>query len=79
MQVIANALALAPASLTGQGVRNALASLGHGKVPAFQGVSGRISFDSQGNPINKALVVLDVENRNGQNMIVLNQIAGQFL
>ena len=78
LQIIMQATRLVSAPLTGQTLRDALASLGHGNVPAFQGVSGRISFDSQGNPINKALVVLDVEQKNGQNMIVLHQIAGKF-
>ncbi len=78
VQVIRKAASLVSGPLTGQSVRNALASLGYGKVPAFQGASGSISFDSQGNPRDKALVVLTVENVNGQNMIVLNQIAGKF-
>ncbi len=78
VRVIAKATTLVSGSLTGQVLRNALASLGHGTVPAFQGVSGRITFDAQGNPIEKAVVVLDIEKRNGQNMVVLHQIAGKF-
>ncbi len=50
VQVIVKAATLVSTPLTGQALRNALASLGHGKVPAFQGVSGRITFDNQGNP-----------------------------
>ncbi len=78
VQVIIKAATFVPNSLTGQSVRDALASLGHGNVPAFQGASGSISFDNQGNPRNKALAVLDIENSNGQNMIVLHQVAGKF-
>ncbi len=78
IQVIIKATTFVPDSLTGQSVRDALASLGHGNVPAFQGASGSISFDNQGNPRDKALAVLDIENSNGQNMIVLHQVAGKF-
>lgn len=78
VQIIAKAATLTPTSLTGQALRHALASFGHGTIPAFQGVSGRISFNDQGNPIDKAVVVLDIEGNNGQNMIVLKQIAGKF-
>lgn len=43
---------------------------------AFQGVSGQIAFDSYGNPINKALLVLFVANK-GQ--IQLYKVEGCFV
>ncbi len=78
VRVIANAVSFVSGPLTGQSVRDALASLGHRNIPAYQGVSGHISFDAQGNPLDKAQVILDIEQRNGQNMIVLHQVAGKF-
>ena len=78
VRVIADAATLVSGPLTGQSLRDALASLGHGNVAAYQGVGGRISFNSQGDPIDKAQVVLDVEQKNEQNMIVLHQIIGRF-
>lgn len=82
-RVIINAAALVHGSLTGQAVRDTLASLGKGSVPAFKGVSGRIFFDAQGNPVDKAVVVLDVvptdvNNPNSPNEIKLLQVAGSF-
>jgi hypothetical protein len=41
-------------------------------------VSGRILFNSQGDPIDKAIVVLEVEEREGSNTITLSQIVGTF-
>jgi ABC-type branched-subunit amino acid transport system substrate-binding protein len=76
--VIVRAASLANGAVTGQAVHDALASLGTGKVPAFQGVSGRILFDGNGNPVEKAIVVLEVKNSNGANQIALLQIAGKF-
>jgi ABC-type branched-subunit amino acid transport system substrate-binding protein/serine/threonine protein kinase len=76
--VIIRAASLANGTVTGQAVRAALASLGTGKIPAFQGVSGRILFDGNGNPVEKAIVVLEVKNSNGANQIALLQIAGRF-
>jgi ABC-type branched-subunit amino acid transport system substrate-binding protein/serine/threonine protein kinase len=76
--VIIKAASLVNGTVTGRSVRDALASLGTGKIPAFQGVSGRILFDSNGNPIEKAIVVLEVKNNNGVNQIALLQIAGKF-
>jgi len=76
--VIAKAASYVQGALTGQAVRNALASLGRGKIPAYQGVSGRILFDPQGNPIDKAIVVLRVKKSGNANSIDLIQIAGQF-
>ena len=76
--VIAKAATYVLGPLTGQALRNALASLGKGDIPAYQGVSGRILFDSQGNPIDKAIVVLRVKASGNTNTIALIQIAGQF-
>ncbi len=78
VQVIINAATLVPGNITGQAIRDALASIGQGKVPPYQGVSGRILFDDRGNPKDKAVVVLTVGNENGKNAIVLNQVAGTF-
>lgn len=79
VQVIARAVSLVHGTVDGQATRLALLSLGQGNVPAYQGVSGRITFDTQGNPANKAVVVLDVgPNANGNNVIKLLQVVGQF-
>jgi len=78
MQVIITAAGQVHGTLAGQASRNALSSLGTGKIPAYQGVSGRIMFDSKGNPIDKAVVVLDVESNGKTNVIRLKQVAGQF-
>jgi len=75
---IINAASLVRGSLTGQEVRDALASLGTGKIATFQGVSGQIHFGSDGNPIDKAVVVLQVVSVNGANQIQLLQVAGKF-
>jgi ABC-type branched-subunit amino acid transport system substrate-binding protein len=76
--IISAAAALVQGPITGQAVRDALTSLGKGNVPAFQGVSGRILFDADGNPIDKAIVVLQVKQGNNGNQIDLVQIAGEF-
>jgi hypothetical protein len=41
-------------------------------------VSGRILFNSQGDPVDKAIVVLEVEEKGGSNTTVLSQIIGTF-
>src|SRR6266699_2971772 len=76
--VIAKAATYVQGPLTGQAVRDALASLGRGNISAYQGVSGRILFDPEGNPIDKAIVVLRVKGSGNTNTIELIQIAGQF-
>jgi ABC-type branched-subunit amino acid transport system substrate-binding protein len=76
--VVIDVASLVRGSLTGQQVRDALASLGTGKVPTFQGVSGQIHFGSNGNPIEKAVVVLQVASVNGSNQIQLLQVVGKF-
>jgi ABC-type branched-subunit amino acid transport system substrate-binding protein len=76
--VVIDAASLVHGSLTGQAIRDTLASLGTGKVPTFQGVSGQIHFGSDGNPIDKAVVVLQVTDVNGSNQIQLLQVVGKF-
>ena len=76
--VLAKAATYVQGPLMGQAVRDALASLGRGSIPAYQGVSGRILFDPQGNPVDKAIVVLHVKGTGNTNTIDLIQIAGQF-
>jgi len=76
--VIAKAATYVRGPLTGQAVRDALAALGRGNIPAYHGVSGRILFDHEGNPIDKAIVVLRVKGSGDTNTIELIQIAGQF-
>jgi ABC-type branched-subunit amino acid transport system substrate-binding protein len=76
--VVVDAATFVHGSLTGQEMRDTLASLGTGKVPTFQGVSGQIHFGSDGNPIDKAVVVLQVTDVNGSNRIQLLQVVGQF-
>src|SRR5581483_11491995 len=43
---------------------------------AFQGVSGQIAFDNQGNPINKAIVILSVDS---QGHVQMEKMMGNFL
>ena len=76
--VLAKAATYVQGPLIGQAIRDALASLGRGNIPAYQGVSGRILFDQQGNPIDKAIVVLRVKGTGDTNTIDLIQIAGKF-
>lgn len=68
--VFAYAMSQVRGPLTGESVRNALAALGTGKVLPYQGVSGQIAFGSDGDPIKKAVVLLEVAaGANGQNEI----------
>ncbi|MBX5456699.1 MAG: hypothetical protein IRZ31_07335 [Thermogemmatispora sp.] len=60
VRVIARAASYVKGSLNGDNVRAMLDALGNGPLPAFEGASGRISFDSLGNPSDKALVMLQV-------------------
>jgi ABC-type branched-subunit amino acid transport system substrate-binding protein len=78
--VMVAAAKLVQGDITGQAVRDALASLGKNNVPPYHGISGRILFDVQGNPIDKALVVLTVRgNSNGTgNTVELLKVAGSF-
>ncbi|HEU5382742.1 MAG TPA: hypothetical protein VFV38_45630 [Ktedonobacteraceae bacterium] len=78
--VILDALNLVKGPLTGAKVRTALASIGTGGNPVYSGVSGQIHFGSDGNPINKAVVVLTVvaDATGTANMVQYLSIAGQF-
>lgn len=79
VNAMSRAAALVQGPLTGEAVRNVLASFGNGKVLAFQGVSGRIAFDDKGNPVDKALVLLDVESGGSSgNVIKVKQVVGTF-
>ncbi len=78
MEIIGKAVTFVQGPLTGQAIRDALRSFGTEKMSAFHGVSGRIMFDGQGNPLDKAIFILDVEGAGGNNAIVLKQIMGTF-
>ncbi len=78
INVLIKAATLVHGPINGVAVRNALVSLGKGNVPAYQGVSGRILFDAQGNPIDKAVVVLGVQASANGNVIALQKVAGVF-
>jgi len=78
LQIIVRAAQAIQGPLAGQPIHDSLTSLGAGITPIFQGVSGRILFDAQGNPIDKAIAVLYVESAGGVNVIKLGQITGTF-
>jgi len=65
-------------AITGQAVQQALRAFGTGKTQPYEGVSGRIVFDGQGNPIDKALCVLAVESSASGNIIKLVQVLGSY-
>ena len=65
-------------AITGDAIHNALASIGKGKTPAYQGISGRIIFDPKGDPIDKAVVVLAVQDNGSGNQIAIQQVIGTF-
>lgn len=57
-------------ALTGLNLRKALASIGTNGIKAYAGLSGQIAFGTDGNSIDKALVLLAVvANSSGQNAI----------
>jgi ABC-type branched-subunit amino acid transport system substrate-binding protein len=76
--VLVYAVKWAQGTFTGDAVRNALVSLGKDKVPAYQGFSGKITFDNNGDPVNKAIVVLTIQDNGYGNQIVLQQVIGAF-
>ncbi len=78
LQIIARAAQSIQGSLAGQPIHDALTSLGEGTTPVYQGVSGRILFDAQGNPVDKAIAVLYIQASGGANMIKLREITGTF-
>jgi ABC-type branched-subunit amino acid transport system substrate-binding protein len=57
-------------TLSGESVRNVLATLGSGQIRPYQGVSGQIVFGKDGDPLNKVVVLLGVgADPNGHNEI----------
>jgi ABC-type branched-subunit amino acid transport system substrate-binding protein len=60
VRVLARAASYVKGTLNGSDVRTMLEELGNGPLPAFQGASGLISFDSLGNPTDKALAILAI-------------------
>ena len=76
--IVIKAATLVKGSITGQAVRDALAMPDKGNILPYQGISGRIQFDSQGNPIDKAIVVLQVQSGSNGNQIALLKIVGMF-
>jgi ABC-type branched-subunit amino acid transport system substrate-binding protein/serine/threonine protein kinase len=76
--VVIRAATLVQGTLTGDAIRTGLLKIGTGSIPAYQGVTGQIHFGTDGNPIDKVVVVLHVAPVNGQNQIVLIQIVGKF-
>jgi ABC-type branched-subunit amino acid transport system substrate-binding protein/serine/threonine protein kinase len=61
VRVIARAASYVKGTLNGSSVRDMLDAMGNGSIPAFQGVSGLISFDSLGNPGDKAMAIVTVQ------------------
>lgn len=70
--------ALIHGSITGDGICKALMTLGTANVPAYQGVSGRILFNANHDPVDKALVLLSVQNGKNGNEIDIQQVLGTF-
>jgi ABC-type branched-subunit amino acid transport system substrate-binding protein len=64
----------AKSSITGDDLRQGLLKLNGSQ--AFQGVSGQISFDAHGEPVNKAIVVLTIDP---QGHIKMDSVEGCFL
>jgi ABC-type branched-subunit amino acid transport system substrate-binding protein len=60
LHVIAAALRAVGPNPRPQGVRDALAAIGT-TAPAYQGATGRIAFDANGDPVNKALLVMHLD------------------
>jgi ABC-type branched-subunit amino acid transport system substrate-binding protein len=73
-----DAISLVHGPVTGEQLRNALKSLGRGAIPAYQGITGPITFDEDGNPVDKALVLLKVDVVDGQTTIALIQVIGKL-
>ncbi len=79
LRVLIHSVSTIKGTITGPQVCSALLALGHNNLPPYQGVSGRILFDTLGNPVNKALVVLSITSFKGANTITLTQIVGKFM
>ena len=65
-------------AITGPAIQETLRSFGTGRTQPYEGVSGRILFDSQGSPIDKALCVLAVESTASGDIIKLEQVVGTY-
>jgi ABC-type branched-subunit amino acid transport system substrate-binding protein/serine/threonine protein kinase len=65
-------------AVTGHAIQQELRAFGTGQTPPFEGVSGRIVFDDQGDPIDKALCLLAVESTPSGNIIALQQVVGTY-
>ncbi|HLZ61104.1 MAG TPA: ABC transporter substrate-binding protein [Ktedonosporobacter sp.] len=62
---------------TPQDLRDALAKITGPQ--AFQGISGQISFGLDGNPIDKAVVVVDVDSKSDRPQLVSLEVSDHFL
>ena len=62
----------------GQTLREALVAIGNGPLGVYQGLSGPIAFGDDGNPINKAVVLLQVVAgaNNGPNVLKFLGMSG---
>lgn len=78
VKIVGAAAASLSGAVTGHTIQQALRSFGAGRVPPYQGVSGRIAFDGQGNPIGKALCLLAVESSASSNIIGLERVVGTY-
>jgi ABC-type branched-subunit amino acid transport system substrate-binding protein len=76
--VIADAITLVHGPFSGARIRDALVSIGTGSIPAYKGLSGQIHFSSNGDPIDKAVVVLRLTTEGDRNVVQFLSTAGQF-
>lgn len=77
--VIVYALEHIKGDITGASLRDALASIGTGGLAAYQGLSGLISLGSDGDPVNKAVVLLQViAGPDGQNALKFLGTSNQY-
>lgn len=68
--VLAYAMEHLNGPLSGDSLRDTLAAIGVGSIKAYQGLSGQIAFGNDGNPVNKAVVLLEVvAGGGGQNTL----------
>ncbi len=78
VRVLVDAASHVHGTITGQAVRDELAALGTGSIPAYQGITGLIHFDNKGNAIDKAVVVLQVVPSGNGSAIHILQLSGKF-
>jgi ABC-type branched-subunit amino acid transport system substrate-binding protein/serine/threonine protein kinase len=78
--VIVYALKQVRGALTGENVRDALVTIGTDGAPSYQGISGPISFASDGNPVNKPVALMEVtyDPQTNANVIQLVQTSGNI-